>query len=188
MRPSAYLLALTLAMSATACTVEEHTSDSQCIVACDTSQMPTTGGASEGSATGGSSSGSTTSDTGGPGGEPGKYGEACAPDDGPAVEFQIALDLRACTGVVPEDAPIFRITLFQGVDLPVGVHKLDGGLGFAYLDIGNGMPVSGTIGNLTVTAKTADGLVGTYDVTFENNAHITGTFDTIYCPQDVLCG
>lgn len=147
-----------------------------------------TEGASSGTSSGPSSSSGSGTDTGGDPGAPSTYGEACAPDDGPAVEFKIGLDVRACTGVFPEDAPIFRIVLFQGVDLPVGEHKLDGGFGFAYLDKGDGMPLSGMTGALTVSAKTADGLVGTYDVTLEDSTQLSGSFDALYCPQDVLCG
>lgn len=145
-------------------------------------------GASSGTSSGPSSSGGPGTDTGGDPGAPSTYGEACAPDDGPAVEFKIGLDVRACTGVFPDGAPIFRIVLFQGVDLPVGEHKLDGGFGFAYLDKGDGMPVNGMTGSLIVSAKTADGLVGTYDVTLDDTTHLSGGFDALYCPQDVLCG
>lgn len=213
MRLSLCVLSLSFGLVGPACIFQDDcdtgvcpSSSSPAPVESVTDTEPTTGGgtgstggtsgASEGSATSTMSSTSSTSsatsgsstDTGGGQGEASKYGEACAPDDGPAVEFQIGLDVRACTGVFPEDAPLFRIVLFQGVDLPLGEHVLDGGLGFAYLDKGDGMPVTGMVGNITVTAKTSDGLLGTYDVTLDDDTHLSGTLDALYCPQDVLCG
>lgn len=145
---------------------------------------PTSTSASTSSA----SSTATEPTTGGAAGEPAKYSDACAPDDGAAVDFDIGIALRECTADFPEDAPIFRITLFQGVAVPVGEHKLDGGFGMAYLDNGDGTPVTGTTGTLTILAEVADGLVGTYDVTLSDDTHLAGSFDAVYCPQDVLCG
>lgn len=147
-----------------------------------------------GTGTGGSTgaqpttSAGTGETTGGATGTPSSFGEACAPDDGPATEFQIGIALRACDSTFPDDAPIFRIVVYQGLPLAVGEHKLDGGLGFAYLDTGNGMPVTGDVGTLVVTAVTADGLLGTYDVTLTDSTHLTGDFDALYCPVDVVCG
>lgn len=137
-----------------------------------------------------SSTDPTTTDptTGGAAGEPAKYSDGCAPDDGAAVDFDIGIALRECTADFPDDAPIFRITLFQGVAVPVGEHKLDGGLGMAYLDDGDGTPVTGSTGTLTILAEVADGLVGTYDVTLSDDTHLAGSFDAVYCPQDVICG
>jgi hypothetical protein len=133
----------------------------------------------------------TTTDHGTTGsvtGEPSKYEPACAPDDGPASEFKIGLAERLCSSDFPEDAPLFRIILFTGPPLAPGEYKLDGGNGFAWLDTGDGMPVSGQVGTLTVTEQTADGVIGTYDVTLEDSTNLAGEFDAIFCDSDVLCG
>jgi len=143
---------------------------------------------SEATSASGSSSAASDPTTGGVDGEPAKHSEACAPDDGSAVEFSIAIAARECSADFPEDAPIFRIVLFQGVAVPVGEHKLDGGFGFAYFDDGGGMPVTGDTGSLTIVAELADGLVGSYNVTLSDNTVLSGSFTSIYCPQDVLCG
>ena len=120
--------------------------------------------------------------TGGAAGTPASFSEACAPDDGPATEFRIGLALRACDSDFPEDAPIFRLMVFQGPPLAAGDYATS-----AYYDTGNGMPLGGD-GTLTVTNVTADGLQGTYDVTLTDNTHLTGDFDALYCPMDVVCG
>lgn len=141
-----------------------------------------------GTGTGGSTgaqpttSAGTGETTGGATGTPSSFGEACAPDDGPATEFQIGIALRACDSTFPDDAPIFRLMVFQGPPLAVGDYALS-----AYYDTGNGMPLGGD-GTLTVTAVTADGLLGTYDVTLTDSTHLTGDFDALYCPVDVVCG
>lgn len=149
---------------------------------------PTSSSTSASTSTASATSTSTDPTTGGAAGEPAKYSDACAPDDGAAVEFSIGIALRECTADFPEDAPIFRITLFQGVAVPVGEHQLGGGFGMAYLDNGDGTPVTGNTGTLTILAEVADGLVGTYDVTLSDDTHLAGSFDAVYCPQDVLCG
>lgn len=137
-----------------------------------------------------SESTTTTSTTTGSGdGEPAKYSESCAPDDGPAVEFSIGIALRECAADFPEDAPILRVLLYRGVnELPVGAYPLDGGNGFASLDTGDGTPETGDVGTVTITSVTADGVVGTYDLTLSEGTELSGSFDAIYCPQDVLCG
>jgi hypothetical protein len=120
-------------------------------------------------------------------GEP-TYGQACAPDDGAAVEFKIGLALRECSADFPQGAAILRIVLFQGVPLAPGVYNLDGGEGSAYYDDGDGMPMTGDIGVVTITDMTADGLVGSYDVTLTDNTQLAGSLDALYCPVDVACG
>ena len=137
-----------------------------------------------------SSASSTATDptTGGAAGGPPRDREAGAPRPAAGGGSALSIALRECTADFPEDAPIFRITLFQGVAVPVGEHKLDGGFGMAYLDNGDGTPVTGTTGTLTILAEVADGLVGTYDVTLSDDTHLAGSFDAVYCPQDVLCG
>ena len=55
-------------------------------------------------------------------------------------------------------------------------------------DVGDGMPVTGDVGTVTITEITADGLRGSYDITLDDNSPLVGAFDLIYCPIDVLCG
>jgi hypothetical protein len=122
-------------------------------------------------------------------GEPGNHTQACAPNDGPAVEFKIALAERACDADWPEDAPLLRIALFKNVDeLQLGEHLLFGGLGFAWFDDGDGTPESTDQGKVVITELTADGLRGTYEVTLPDNTQLTGAFDSLFCPADIMCG
>ncbi|MBZ5710847.1 hypothetical protein [Nannocystis pusilla] len=122
-------------------------------------------------------------------GDPGTHGEACAPDDGPAVEFKIDLAERACDSDWPEDVPLFRIVLFEDVaGLELGEHPLSGGWGFAWLDDGDGTPESTDQGVVVITEITGDGLRGTYEVTLPDSTVLSGAFDSLYCPADVLCG
>lgn len=186
MRIIPYALTLPL-LAAPGCILETDCADGHCATSATTS---TTGGATEPPTsstepptTGATDSGST-GDTGGVAAIPTRYSNACAPNDGAAVEFTIGVDMRTCDSVIPEDAATFSIAIYQGFDLPVGTHMI----GAAYLDTGDGMPQTSTTGSLTVTAKTADGLLGTYDVTFPDNTHLTGNIDAILCIVDILCG
>ncbi|MDC0671042.1 hypothetical protein [Nannocystis radixulma] len=133
---------------------------------------------------------STGETTGGPiVGDPATHGEACAPDDGPAVEFKIDLAERTCDSDWPEDVPLFRIALFKPVaELDVGEHPLAGGWGFAWWDDGDGTPESTDQGVVVITEITGDGLRGTYEVTLPDNTVLSGAFDSLYCPADALCG
>lgn len=147
------------------------------------------GSTSEGT---GSASGSTTgpttgATTGGASAQAANVSESCAPDDGPAADFTIGLLERTCGAGLPADAPTLRITLFQSLPLGAGEYNLDGGFGSVYYEDANGV-VSGNTGKLTITEVTADGYVGTYDVTLMNSTQLAGDFDAIYCPTDVLCG
>lgn len=122
-------------------------------------------------------------------GEPGNHTQACAPDDGPAVEFEIALAERACDADWPEDAPQLRITLFKDAgQLQLGEHPLFGGFGFAWFDDGDGTPESTDQGKIEITELTADGVRGTYEVTLPDNTQLSGAFDSLFCPADILCG
>jgi hypothetical protein len=169
------------------CSIADFTSTSDATTG-NLTDVPTSSGSAattEGT-TGGTTTGGTT--TGGPLGEPTTYGQACAPDDGPAVEFRVGLALRECSADFPQGAAILRIVLFQGVPLAPGVYNLDGGNGSVYFDDGDGMPMTGDIGVVTITDMTADGLVGSYDVTLTDNTQLAGSLDALYCPVDVACG
>lgn len=121
-------------------------------------------------------------------GDPSKMEPACAPDDGPATEFEIGLAERMCGSDFPEDAPMLRIVVFFGPPpLLPAVYKLDDGSGFVQFDNGNGV-VNGFFGNLTITDQTADGVQGTYDVTLDDATNLSGQFDAIFCDADILCG
>lgn len=148
----------------------------------------TSGAAESTTSTGEASTGPTGTDgTGGGTGVPAKHSEGCAPTDGAAVDFSIGVAERLCTSDFAEDAPIFRITLYQGVKLAPGVYPLDGGEGAVYYDNGMGV-VSGNVGTLTIVEAVADGYVGSYDVTLSDSTKLSGAFESVYCPQDVVCG
>lgn len=121
-------------------------------------------------------------------GDPAVFGEACAPDDGPAAEFKLLYAERKCDSDWPEDAPIFRIVLFEGVEeLAVGDYPLDQAWAFvSYDEMGNPLAAKG--GTLSITGLTMDGLHGTYDITLVDDTQLTGEFDALYCPVDVNCG
>ncbi|PCC72675.1 hypothetical protein SAMN02745121_01790 [Nannocystis exedens] len=134
---------------------------------------------------------STTGETtGGPlVGDPSTHGEACAPNDGPAVEIEIALAERVCDADWPEDAPLFRIVLYKSVDeLQLGDHLLFGDAGFAWYDDGDGTPESTDQGKVVITELTGDGVRGTYEVTLPDDTVLSGAFDSLYCPSGILCG
>ncbi|MCY1065942.1 hypothetical protein OV090_14270 [Nannocystis sp. RBIL2] len=122
-------------------------------------------------------------------GEPGSHTQACAPNDGPAVEFEIALAERACDADWPEDAPQLRIALFKDAgELQLGEHPLFGGLGFAWFDDGDGTPESTDQGKIEITEITADGVRGTFELTLPDNNQLNGAFDSLFCPADIMCG
>jgi hypothetical protein len=121
-------------------------------------------------------------------GEPAIYSDACAPDDGPAVEFKIDLAERACDSDWPEDVPFLRIVLFKDVELAPGEHPLTGGMGFVWYDDGNGQPLTGDVGSVVIDEVTADGVRGSYDVALSDNTPLSGSFDALYCPVVVPCG
>ncbi|MDC0717064.1 hypothetical protein [Nannocystis bainbridge] len=152
-----------------------------------TAEPGTTAETSESGTSEGSSTGETT---GGPLVEgPASHGESCAPNDGVAVEFKIDLAERACDSDWPEDVPLFRIVLFKSIaELELGPHQLAGEGGFAWYDDGDGTPENTDQGNVLIQEITADGLRGTYEVTLPDNTVLSGAFDSIYCPQDILCG
>jgi len=50
------------------------------------------------------------------------------------------------------------------------------------------LPLARDIGVVTITAMTADGILGSYDVTLTDNTQLTGNLDALYCPVDVVCG
>ena len=60
--------------------------------------------------------------------------------------------------------------------------------GFVSYDTGDGNPLGAKTGSLTVTELTADGLRATYDIILADDTPLSGEFDAIYCPVDVLCG
>lgn len=121
-------------------------------------------------------------------GEPSKMKPACAPDDGPATEFEIGLAERLCSSDFPEDAPIFRVVVFTGPPpLAPGEYKLDNGNGFATFDEGNGV-INGFLGTITITEQSADGVKGTYDITLDDASNLAGDLDAVFCDADVLCG
>lgn len=154
-----------------------------------TTDVPVTTGSTTDTTTGSTTDDPSTT-TGDPPlvGDPASYGQACAPDDGPATEFKIQLAERLCDSDWPEDVPLFRITIFEGIPQAQGDYVLDPGWGFVYYDTGDGNPLGAKSGTLSITELTADGLRGTYDIILADDTPLVGEFDAIYCPVDVLCG
>lgn len=122
-------------------------------------------------------------------GAPSIHREACGPDDGLSVEIKINLAARACDSTWPEDVPVFSILLYKGPgDLTPGEHALAGGMGMASYDDGFSMVFSEN-GTVVITEVTGDGVRGSFEVTLpDDDTVITGDFDSLYCPVDVLCG
>lgn len=176
-------------------TAADPTSDS----ATDSASEPTTGGTSQEpnptSATtpttdGTSTSGSTTDDvpeTGVVDGIQTVIEDACAPDDGPALEFKFDVTGGDCSATWPEDAPIVRIVLFQAGPLAPGSYTLDGGNGFASFDDGNGELVVQE-GKIDIIGWNQGFPVGAIDITFSPDVHLTEQFSATFCDTGALCG
>ncbi len=50
------------------------------------------------------------------------------------------------------------------------------------------LPLALAVNACTSIDMTADGLVGSYDVTLTDNTQLAGSLDALYCPVDVACG
>lgn len=168
---------------------------------------PTTGigmtgmtGSSGGESTGGDSTavGESTDGTGSSeGGETGTtgdvivldaaLGDACAPDDGPAVALRPGLVEPMCEAKWSDES--LRIVIFMAAPLAPGVYELGDGLGFATRQ-GKDDPdfVSGIAGSVTIESWDGAAVVGSYSVTFMDASVREGGFSGPYCDDDILCG
>lgn len=124
-------------------------------------------------------------------GEPTAPGDAsvhdsCAPNDGPALEFRLALDAATCEAGWADEQ--LRVMIFQGGPLAPGEYSLAQG-GFASLQPkGVQDPVTTNDGTLTIVSWDDGGVTGSYALTFPNAEVREGSFAGPYCPGNFPCG
>ncbi len=134
---------------------------------------------------------------GGPGEDspfgPSAVEDACAADDGPAIEFQFGRDGNSCNaGLAPTGW--LRIALWDvtwdslseqtytfawddGEDTGGGWYSADGS---GWVAVG---------GWIEITATTDDAASGSYEVTTDDGEIVAGAFEEVrYCDTDPLCG
>ena len=207
-----YPYALIGLLTLTACTGEKNTSDSASdssttatASASDTSATtanPTTDGTTDPNPTSTTTSTTTTSattdgpttgtttdvpETGVVDGTQTVIEDACAPDDGSALEFKFAVAGDGCSADWPEDAPIVRILLFQGGPLAPGSYTLDNGNGFATFDDGNSVLMAQT-GKIDLIDWNSGFPVGAIDITFSPDVHLVEAFSATFCETNPPCG
>ena len=210
-----YPYALIGLLTLTACTGEKNTSDSASdssttatASASDTSATtadPTTDGTTEPNPTSATTDGTTTSattpttdgpttgttddvpETGVVDGTQTVIEDACAPDDGSALEFKFAVAGDGCSADWPEDAPIVRILLFQGGPLAPGSYTLDNGNGFATFDDGNSVLMAQT-GKIDLIDWNSGFPIGAIDITFSPDVHLVEAFSATFCETNPPCG
>lgn len=110
---------------------------------------------------------------------------SCAPDDGAALEFRVGLAEAVCGA--PWSGDQLRLLVYQGAPLAPGVYPLDGGLGGATFDDGQGL-VFGSSGSLTIESWAEDAVVGSYEVTLEDRSVHAGDFVGPHCATMPMCG
>lgn len=145
-----------------------------------------TGGEEASADTGGDSTSESTSESTGEG-VPGNatVDDSCAPNDGAALEFRVGLDEASCGS--PWSGDQLRLLVYQGAPLSPGVYPLDGIDGAAVFDGGDGL-VFGSDGSLTIEAWTEEAVVGSYEVTLEDNSVHSGSFVGPHCLTMPMCG
>lgn len=159
-----------------------------------TGEAPTTGAATTGDATSTGATTTTTTTATSEGSDdtgllpPGDaiVNRECAPNDGPALEFRVDVSEPVCGA--GWDGDQLRILLFQGAPLGEGVHMLDGGNGFASLQIGMDEPLIANKGSVTITTWSDELVVGTYSLTFSDNSEREGGFSGPFCMTNPMCG
>lgn len=113
--------------------------------------------------------------------------DACAPDDGPAVELRLGLSEPLCDSKWSDEQ--LRILLFTGAPLAPGVYPLGGGFGFATRQgVDDPDFISGMTGSVTIESWDDAGVVGGYNVTFEDTSVRAGGFSGPYCDLSPPCG
>lgn len=136
--------------------------------------------------TGGPSSTGGTSTTGDGTVSTAAVDSACAPDDGPALEFRLGVDAAECGA--PWSFEQLRILLWNGGPLAPGEYVLDGGNGFATYDDGMGMQASGMTGKIVIESWSDAEVVGSYDVTLDDQSVHFGNFVGPRCMTNPMCG
>ncbi len=112
--------------------------------------------------------------------------DSCAPDDGPALEFRLELSAPMCGAMWSGD--VLRVMLYQGGPLAPGSYKLDGGMGFAWLQQGDQPPVTSETGTIVIDAWDGEMVSGSYMLPGLGVDVIEGTFAGPHCPAGGLCG
>ncbi len=108
-----------------------------------------------------------------------KVERACAPDDGPAVEFHFDHNELMC-GMPWADLEV-RVALFQPWPLAPGSYSIAGGNGSALLNQGN-QPEWSEIGTINIDAWEGDTVSGSYSLQFADLV-LEGEFTGPFCPD-----
>ena len=124
---------------------------------------------------------------------------SCAPDDGLAWEFTIALT-SGCDSAQPDpDEPFVRIAVYDiaFLDAPVGTtlewSEWQQASATYYPEGSNGEPVQASAGSFHIETwegmpEVGTKIVGWYTLSFDAGEDIGGTFEASFCGGDPLCG
>ncbi len=110
----------------------------------------------------------------------------CAPNDGPALQFQLEVETDACGTDVTGDQ--LRLMLWEGGPLAPGDYVISQQTGIATFQVGNDEPVVSTSGTLTISSWDGDLVTGSYDLTFADKSTRTGGFAGPFCLVMIGCG
>lgn len=111
----------------------------------------------------------------------------CAPDDGAAVRFTIGLPAQECDADTSGTAHL-RLTLWTAWPLAVGSYELDSGSGVAWISPeAGGAEMSVSSGTLTID-EWGTAIRGSYRVSVGGGSTYEGTFDAIWCENEMMCG
>jgi hypothetical protein len=111
--------------------------------------------------------------------------DACAPDDGAAVELRVGLLAAECGADFVGDA--LRIFLYTGAPLSPGEYMLGDELGGAFFDDGQGM-VFASEGAVVIEQWDEAAITGTYALTFDDQTVRAGAFVGPRCLTMPMCG
>ena len=164
-----------------------------------TSEPGTTGSTTHSSVTGESSSGADTSGTSGSDGgdssgtsgglEPAGTAvveDACAPNDGPAVQFRFEVSEPVCGAQSTGEG--LHLFLWQGGPLAPGDYSLTEQMGFASYQVGNDEPTNSVDGTLTIDSWVGDLVIGSYQLNFVDDSTREGVFAGPFCQTNPPCG
>lgn len=111
--------------------------------------------------------------------------DACAPNDGAALELRVGLVAAECGAEFVGDT--LRISLYVGAPLTPGEYVLGNGFGGATFDDGQGM-VFASQGTVVIEQWDEAAVVGTYEVTFDDQTVRSGAFAGPHCDTNPPCG
>jgi hypothetical protein len=116
--------------------------------------------------------------------------KTCAPDDGPAVRFELGIALDTCEADFAVGSAVLTIDVYGDLTwMTAGTFTLAAGNGsVAYGADKDAAKELATEGTLEITSWTGAGASGTYDFTFPSG-HLTGEFeDARSCDAGEVCG